>query len=196
MKKIILIDINANMVKAWQTYALPEAAAFVEICCGSILDLEIQSIVSPANSFGFMDGGIDLLYSQRFGWKVQEKLQAAIRLRHMGELLVGESMVVPTDDDKIPFVVSAPTMRVPMILGDRTVNSYLATKAALARNAPYDGDIAIPGMGTGCGFVPFACAAAQMWQAIKEVRLGPTNFPASDREAIIRQDRLMAGCLT
>ena len=26
--------------------------------------------VSPANSFGFMDGGIDMAYSQHFGWQM------------------------------------------------------------------------------------------------------------------------------
>jgi len=26
--------------------------------------------VSPANSFGFMDGGIDMAYSSRFGWQM------------------------------------------------------------------------------------------------------------------------------
>lgn len=28
--------------------------------------------VSPANSFGFMDGGIDLAYSLHFGWQMYE----------------------------------------------------------------------------------------------------------------------------
>lgn len=26
--------------------------------------------VSPANSFGFMDGGIDMVYSRHFGWQM------------------------------------------------------------------------------------------------------------------------------
>ena len=29
-----------------------------------------DAIVSPANSFGFMDGGIDMVYSKRFGWQM------------------------------------------------------------------------------------------------------------------------------
>ena len=29
-----------------------------------------DAIVSPANSFGFMDGGIDYCYSEHFGWQM------------------------------------------------------------------------------------------------------------------------------
>ena len=46
----------------------------VSIHRGSIVDLNVDAIVSPANSFGFMDGGIDMLYSQHFGWQVQDRL--------------------------------------------------------------------------------------------------------------------------
>ena len=31
---------------------------------------EADAIVSPANSFGFMDGGIDMVYSRHFGWQM------------------------------------------------------------------------------------------------------------------------------
>src|SRR5690348_11540617 len=60
----------------------------------SILDVQCEAVVSPANSFGFMDGGIDHLYSRHFGWHVQRRLQEAIRGRHHGELLVGQAEIV------------------------------------------------------------------------------------------------------
>ena len=71
-----------------------------------------------------MDGGIDLLYSHRLGWHVQERLQKLIKEKYHGELLVGQAEIVETDNQQIPFVISAPTMRVPMILKD-SVNPYL-----------------------------------------------------------------------
>ncbi len=40
--------------------------AFLYITVPS-LDVKCDAVVSPANSFGFMDGGIDLIYSHRFG---------------------------------------------------------------------------------------------------------------------------------
>jgi len=112
--KIFLSAVEKELVNAWKSFCrdLPN----VEIYCGSILDLSVDAIVSPANSYGFMDGGIDLLYSHRFGWHVQEKLQKIIREKHHGELLIGQAEIVETDIEQIPFIISAPTMRVPMIL--------------------------------------------------------------------------------
>jgi O-acetyl-ADP-ribose deacetylase (regulator of RNase III) len=73
---------------------------------------------------------IDLLYSRHFGWHVQERLQRLIVQRHHGELLVGTAEIVETDDSRIPYLISAPTMRVPMVLHN-SVNPYLACRATL-----------------------------------------------------------------
>ena len=132
---------------------------------GSILDLSVDAVVSPANSFGFMDGGIDHRYSHHFGWDVQERLQELIRDRHHGELLVGAAEIVETGSLRIPFVIAAPTMRVPMILRD-SINPYLAARAVfllirrgLVPSGPLAGErvdsvvtsVAFPGLGTGVG---------------------------------------------
>lgn len=62
-----------------------------------IVTLECTAAVSPANSFGFMDGGVDLVYSRHFGWHVQERLQKAIQSMKFSELLVGQALAVETD---------------------------------------------------------------------------------------------------
>ena len=77
-----------------------------------------------------MDGSLDLLISEYFGWHVQERLQELIRDKYHGYLLVGAAEIVPTDYAKTPYVISAPTMRVPMIL-DESVNVYLATRSIM-----------------------------------------------------------------
>ncbi len=124
--KIILSAVEKGLYNAWKTFC--GDLLNVEIHYGSILDLSVDAIVSPANSYGFMDGGIDLLYSHRLGWQVQERLQKIIKEKHHGELLVGQAEIVETDVQQIPFVIAAPTMRVPMILKD-SVNPYLAARA-------------------------------------------------------------------
>ena len=123
--KIILAAIEDDLADAWDRHCsdLPD----VTIHRGSILDLSVDAVVSPANSFGFMDGGIDHRYSHHFGWQVQERLQELIRARHHGELAVGAAEIVETGNIRIPFVIAAPTMRVPMILRD-SVNPYLASR--------------------------------------------------------------------
>ena len=109
---------------AWRNFCgdLP----FVTIHRGSILDVSCDAVVSPANSFGFMDGGIDALYTQRFGSGVQARLQKIIREKHHGELLIGAAEIhVETNDLNIRFVVAgADHAGSPMILKD-TVNPYL-----------------------------------------------------------------------
>ena len=167
---------------------------------GSIFEVDCDALVSPANSFGFMDGGLDMRISEFFGWQVQERLQRLIRERHHGELLVGTAEIVPTDHPAIPYVISAPTMRVPMILGRETINVYLATRAILLlieHGRLVDGtpvrdlvhSVAIPGMGTGVGKVPAEICARQMKQAILAVR-GPNWFPRTWSEAQRRHQLL------
>lgn len=50
-------------------------------------------MASPANSFGFMDGGIDFEISERFGWDLQKKLQQTIKILPEWELLVPPSFI-------------------------------------------------------------------------------------------------------
>jgi len=103
----------------------------VEVIQGDILELEVDAVVSPANSFGFMDGGIDMAYTNHFGWKVEQRLQQIIERKFDGELLIGQAQIVPTSNDRIPYLIAAPTMRVPMVLTRNTVNPYLAARAVL-----------------------------------------------------------------
>jgi hypothetical protein len=75
--KIVLSAVEAPLADAWQRFC--GHLECVTIHRGSILDLEVDAVVSPANSFGFMDGGIDGLYSSFFGWHVQDRLQKLTR---------------------------------------------------------------------------------------------------------------------
>lgn len=38
----------------------------------SIFEARASALVSPANSFGYMDGGLDLQISERFGWHLED----------------------------------------------------------------------------------------------------------------------------
>jgi len=58
--------------------------------------LRVDAIISPANSFGFMDSGIDLAYSHRFDWQLQQDLQELLRAQHNGESPVGQAVSIPT----------------------------------------------------------------------------------------------------
>jgi hypothetical protein len=91
MESIIfqLRDIDPNVVQAWTIHF--RGLVNVRISIGDIFELKADAIVSPANSFGYMDGGIDLVYVQRFGWELQDRLQSHLKEQHDGELPVGQA---------------------------------------------------------------------------------------------------------
>lgn len=183
---IQLVDRNQGMCEAWEKEFGSEPN--VNIHQGDFFDLPTDCVVSPANSFGFMDGGLDMVISQKLGWGVMTNLQEHIAQHYFGEQLVGQACIVETDNPEIPYVMSAPTMRVPMILKD-TVNVYLASKAIfyqLMTNDKGIEKITISGLGTGVGRVPYNVCAKQMKQAYDEMILHKKRFPSSWREAQMR----------
>ncbi|MBN9295703.1 MAG: macro domain-containing protein [Filimonas sp.] len=171
--KILLVAIQKNLVEAWETFFSGQKD--VEIVEADITKVKCDAIVSPANSFGFMDGGLDYALSERFGWDLEKKLQQQIKELPEGELLVGQSILMETADKDIPYLISAPTMRVPTNFNiDTSLNAYLAMKAALirAQNTAGISSVAIPGLCTGVGRMQPMIAARQMNIAYKEIILG------------------------
>jgi O-acetyl-ADP-ribose deacetylase (regulator of RNase III) len=194
--KVVLTARDKDLAEAWMRYC--GDLNNVSLHRGSIFDVACDAVVSPANSFGFMDGGIDALYVDRFGREVQDRVRMAILTRHNGELLVGNAEIVETSDPQVPYLIAAPTMRVPMVLGSESINPYLATRAVLllARHHAFpDGPlkgkpladhlrvIAFPGMGTGVGRVPPDIAARQFRAAYEEHLQGRSRLPTSWAEA-------------
>lgn len=170
---IILADLSGKLIESWRDFFGQEEN--VSILETDITQLHCDAIVSPANSFGFMDGGLDHALSERLGWDLEKRLQKMIKESPEGELLVGQSILLETGDKDIPFLIAAPTMRIPTNFNiDTSVNAYLAMKAILirAKNDERINSVAITGLCTGVGRMQPIIAARQMYQAYKEVILG------------------------
>ena len=192
-----LCDINLAVVAAWnESFAnCPD----VTVSHGDIFAEPAHAIVSPANSFGFMDGGIDLAYSLRFGWDVQARLQARLRDEHDGELPVGQAVIIETGDARHPWLISAPTMRVPMDVSG-TVNAFLAFRAIIRAVRDHNRfaasrieTVLCPGLGTAVGRLhPQACAR-QMYYAYRTSHAGRPFIPADLMDACRNQFDLTAG---
>jgi O-acetyl-ADP-ribose deacetylase (regulator of RNase III) len=166
--QLVLCALDEPLAAAWQEIA--DSRAGLTVHQGSVLDLRVDAVVSPANSFGWMRGGIDAVYAQAFP-EVEEQVRSAVLAYHGGELPVGEALLVPTGVPNPMWLISAPTMREP---GERlpvdTVHPYLAARAVLRlwssavleNGAPVRrvvSSIAMPGLGTGIGGVsPELCA--------------------------------------
>jgi O-acetyl-ADP-ribose deacetylase (regulator of RNase III) len=129
--------------------------------------------VTAANSYGMMTAGIDAVLVEFFGQSLMDRIQLHIMDEFLGEQPVGTAFVISTGNNDYPFVVHAPTMRVPHGI-DGTENVYSATWAALLaihrHNLAHDEKIAtaaFPAMGTGFGCVSFDEAARQMATAYR-----------------------------
>jgi len=158
--KWLLVHRDEPLGAAWR--ARFGDAQDVQVIRGDITKMACDAVVSPTNSFGFMDGGLDLALSERFGWDLEARLREAIRALPERELLVGKALAVPAFDSKVPWLIAAPTMRVPMSHQIATsVNAYLAMKAILlvAQTHESISTVAIPGLCTGVGRMPPRTAA-------------------------------------
>ncbi|MCZ8216003.1 MAG: macro domain-containing protein, partial [Cyclobacteriaceae bacterium] len=92
--KIILSALQSKLIDAWNDFFKEEQN--VLILEKDITKIECDAVVSPANSFGFMDGGLDYALSERFGWDLEKRLQKIIKELPEGELLVGQALVLET----------------------------------------------------------------------------------------------------
>lgn len=192
---IKLVGFDYQLFKAWQKQFVN--CADVQVLSGDILQYQADAIVSPANSFGFMDGGIDLLYSQFFGWDLEARLKKLIAEKCYGELPVGQAVIVPTEHKTIPYLISAPTMRVPSDIAG-TINVYLAFRAVLVAVLEHNStskqaikSILAPGLGTGIGNVPPEQAAHQMRHAYEAILGEQPASPRSAREILARHHKLL-----
>jgi len=162
---------------------------------GDIRDLKDKhaAYVSPANSFGSMGGGIDLLYSREmFPWinkvvmEKVSKLNTKVTLKrsfdnlHKGveypALAIGDAIITPLSDFekyKTCFLITAPTMVLPSSI-QGTNNPQKAFAACLNAVKTHNSKskhkiktIICPGLGTGVGGISGEESAMQIFDAIK-----------------------------
>jgi O-acetyl-ADP-ribose deacetylase (regulator of RNase III) len=175
--KLHLVDVNPLMVECWQR----ELAGFpeVEVTRGDILLLAHDTLVSPANSQGHMDGGIDLGYLQLFGMQLQLEVYEAVARSPEGLLPIGAATMVRTGHPRIRHLIVAPTMEVPGAVPAE--HSYRAMRALLRladRHAGYVQDVFCPGLATGIGQVSEADAAREMARAYRDWRASRSTEPS------------------
>lgn len=188
--KLILVAPNPSLYAAFQEHFhyLPN----VEIVNNYFEELsEYDCLVSPANSFGLMDGGMDAAITRYFGNSLMVTVQQRILEEYLGEQPVGTSLIVETGHSKHPFLAHTPTMRVPMSIAGTDI-SYVAMWAMLLAvrqhnrlQAQLIETVACPGLGTGIGRVPYHEAARLMALAYDHF-VYPTklinNFVAAERQ--------------
>lgn len=166
--RVVLTDINTQVVEAWRA-AFADTPG-IEIRAGSILDEKVDAWVSPTNSRGRMDGGVDAAIKRHLGAGIQLRVQRAIRDRFAGSLPVGSAVCVPSGAVTPEYLISTPTMETSSQNVSETLNVALACAAAFQaihrQNDEKPGSIesvALVGMGARTGRVPARVCANLMW---------------------------------
>ncbi|MBL0217780.1 MAG: Appr-1-p processing protein [Myxococcales bacterium] len=150
---IRLVDHHAPTVRAWErTFADVEN---VEVIEGDYFATPADAMVSPANSFGIMDGGLDLVIRDTLGFDVRDAQHEhlvsspSVVREHAGPGCGGATPLAPPQRSWVP---PPPPIR----------------------------SLVCCGLATGIGGMEPARCAAQMRVALEQVRK-PARIPSFDQ---------------
>ncbi len=152
---------------------LPDIMVFQK----SITDASYQTIISAGNSFAEMNGGVDgtinsHLSSYTPDKYIQHDVKQYINYFHMGELPVGQSILIPTSHPFHKNLIYTPTMRVAEDVS-HTLNAYLAFRGALIIMLNNNiNSASTPLFCTGAGCMDIKKACEQMKEAFNSVTSG------------------------
>ena len=120
---------------------------------GDLTQIVCDAIVNPANSYGYMGGGVAGAIKRVGGIEIEKEAISK------APIVVGKAVATTAGALPCRYVIHAPTMKRPAMKID-VENVKLATRAALEIGIKLNlKTIGIPGMGTGVGGVPADKAA-------------------------------------
>ncbi|KAI6096968.1 macro domain-like protein [Pisolithus croceorrhizus] len=185
---------QASLITEWQLafaqHLQPndlERFSFLESRLDQLKEAQVtfDCVVSPANSYGIMDGGFDFYLSIAFSprkdvFALTRLVQAAIRDRYYGFAPPGSCILVPglsPNDFSCKVIAVCPTMRYPEELKWHKDIVYITMWSLLVQletwNENADNEekkikkVLMTGLGTGVGKIPPAVCAKQMALAVK-----------------------------
>ena len=128
---------------------------------GSIINEAVDAIINPANTYGFMGGGVAKALKDVGGRIIEEE---AI---HKCPTPVGDACITSAGDLPAGYIIHAPGMHEPAERTDAVkIKDALTAALEVAEREGYR-KIAVPGMGTGVGHVSFMESARVMMEVIK-----------------------------
>ena len=161
-----------------------------------MLDTDADAILIPGNSFGFLESGLALAVTERFGIEVQDTLRSHVREDFAGEVLVGQAVPVWLPESR-QVLVYAPTWRVPQEL-QGSVNVFLAVRGALLTLEGCAGQhdvstLAIPALCLGPGGMHPYTSARQIRYAYEMFGLRTRGAGDKNLSRLRRRDRKLRG---
>lgn len=150
--KIYIIEKDFDKFKYLKAYFNDEDVILInESFENFIKNTKVQCVVSPANSFGIMDGGYDLALTKWYGNQLQMRVQKYIIAHYYGEQPIASSFIIGAGKDN-QYLIHTPTMRMPeKIVDTRVIYQAMRTTLMVAKQNKME-SILIPMFGglTGC----------------------------------------------
>jgi O-acetyl-ADP-ribose deacetylase (regulator of RNase III) len=168
--KIYLLSMNRAATSNWHKHFANEPN--VKVVCSDFIQFmkstSVECVVSPANSFGLMDGGYDEAITAWFGDQLQERVQQYIIDELRGEQIVGTSFIIDAGKDN-QYLIHTPTMRIPSkILEPQIIYSCMRSCLSTAIDNNIS-SIVIPAFGGTTGRVPYDMVADLMYKAYYQI---------------------------
>ena len=184
--KIYLIEKDNRKFKYLQAYFETEKVKLINDNFNDFMENnkdKIQCVVSPANSFGLMDGSYDLVLTEWYGNQLQERVQEYIIKNFYGEQPVGTSFIIPTNKDN-QFLIHTPTMRTTQeIVDPRIIYQCMRTTLIEAKKNNIE-SILIPMFGAHVGKVKPQIVSKMMWKAYTQINNPPKKIDWSYVEEV------------
>ena len=129
---------------------------------GDLTSINCDAVVNPANSFGYMGGGVAGALKRVGGIEIEKEAVKSAPIK------VGSAVVTTAGMLTCKYVIHAPTMKNPaMRIGVENVKQATFAALKLAEKLTIS-SIAIPGMGTGVGGVNPKNAAKEIVKITKK----------------------------
>lgn len=173
--KIVIIDINKENINVFSNVF--KDYKNIECICGDVVkyqDVNNIALISPANCFGYMNGGIDRTYSKIMYRGLENKVRNLYKQygfeyqpnRHI--VKIGSSITVKIDNLSNQYLICAPTMFLPQDVSttNNAFKAFYAVLCAIDKSGIQIDTIVTPPFCTGTGKMNPVEAANQMLQAI------------------------------
>lgn len=144
--KLIFVSLNKDFINEIQKLLNESQLNNIidieyKVCDIQEIDVIGKAFISPANSIGFMDGGIDYVLSRKMFPSVETRLKTKIENLNKVTLIgrpylpIGSAIAIPTQYSSC-IMISAPTMFLPHDVS-QTRNAYHAFMASLCLLSKY-----------------------------------------------------------
>ena len=140
-----------------------------------IKDTYVECVVSPANSYGLMDGGYDAAITRWYGDDLQKRVQQYIIDNFYGEQPLGTSFIIPINKNN-QYLINTPTMRIPEQIKDAKIIYHCMRSTLITASKNNIQSIVIPMFGGLTGRVSPNVAARYMYLAYNQIKNPPNHI--------------------